>query len=74
MQLENPYEHQHRLLKSVRIVDALEEIGISLRDAKLFDSKQRMSVATHVESGPPSNETWEMVCSLYEKRVTAPFL
>lgn len=74
MQEQNPYEHQHRLLKAVRIVDTLEEIGVSLQSARTFDKKQQIAIAAQIESGPPSPETWDMVCSLYEKRVSAPFL
>lgn len=73
MQTINPYENQHRLLKAVRMVDALEEIGIPLATAKQFTQAQKLSIATHIESGPPSDGTWNIVCDLYEKRVSAPF-
>lgn len=73
MQLENPYENQHRLLKSVRIVNALEELNVPLQEAQYFDNKHRLAVASYAEAGPPSNETWEIVCDLYKKRVSHPF-
>jgi hypothetical protein len=74
MQERNPYEHQHRLLKAVRIVDVLEESMIPLNVAKTFDKHQQFAVASQVNSGAPSKETWEMVCEIYEKRVSDPFL
>jgi hypothetical protein len=73
MQERNPYEHQHRLLKAVRIVDVLEESNISLSSARSLDKHEQFSIASQVNSGAPSTETWEMVCELYEKRVHANF-
>jgi hypothetical protein len=73
MQERNPYEHQHRLLKAVRIVDVLEESNISLGSARIFDKQKQVAVASQVNAGAPSLETWQMVCELYEKRVSANF-
>jgi cell division FtsZ-interacting protein ZapD len=73
MQERNPYEHQHRLLKAVRIVDVLEESNISLNSARDFDKQKQVAVASQVNAGAPSVETWKMVCELYEKRVSANF-
>lgn len=73
MQERNPYEHQHRLLKAVRIVDVLEESNISLGSARNFDKNEQFGVASKVNAGAPSLETWDMVCELYEKRVHANF-
>jgi hypothetical protein len=73
MQERNPYEHQHRLLKAVRIVDVLEESNISLSSARGFDKHRQVAVASQVNSTAPSAETWNMVCELYEKRVHANF-
>lgn len=73
MQERNPYEHQHRLLKAVRIVDVLEESNIPVNLAKQFDKSRQLAVASQVNSGAPSKETWDMVCELYEKRVLHPF-
>ena len=73
MQERNPYEHQHRLLKAVRIVDVLEESNISLASARDFDKSKQFAVASQVNAGAPSLETWQMVCELYEKRVLANF-
>lgn len=73
MQERNPYEHQHRLLKAVRIVDVLEESNISLGSARNFDKNEQFGVASNVNAGAPSLETWDMVCELYEKRVHANF-
>lgn len=73
MQLENPYENQHRLLKAVRIVNALEELNVPLQEAQHFDKKHQLAVSAYVEAGPPSKETWEIVCDLYKKRVSHPF-
>lgn len=74
MQERNPYEHQHRLLKAVRIVDVLEHSNIPLSTARSFDRQKQFSIASQVNSGAPSVETWEMVCELYEKRVHSNFL
>ena len=73
MQERNPYEHQHRLLKAVRIVDVLEESNISLSSARDFDKQKQFAIASQVNSTAPSRETWDMVCDLYEKRVSANF-
>jgi hypothetical protein len=73
MQERNPYEHQHRLLKAVRIVDVLEESNISLGSARSFDKNKQVAIASRVNAGAPSAETWKMVCELYEKRVNANF-
>lgn len=73
MQERNPYEHQHRLLKAVRIVDVLEESNISLGSARSFDKQRQVAIASQVNATAPSAETWQMVCELYEKRVSANF-
>lgn len=73
MQSRNPYEHQHRLLKAVRIVDALEEGGVSLGEARQFDERRRVAVCANIGVDRPSNETWEVACELYGKRLSDPF-
>lgn len=73
MQTRNPYEHQHRLLKAVRIVDVLEESQISLQDARQFDEKKQLAICAGIGAGRPSKETWDMVCELYGKRLSDPF-
>jgi hypothetical protein len=73
MQTRNPYEHQHRLLKAVRIVDFLEENAISLEETRRFDERRQTAVCANISAGKPSKETWEMVCELYGKRLSDPF-
>ena len=73
MQIRNPYEHQHRLLKAVRIVDALEESSVALETARRYDTRQQMAVCANIGAGQPSDETWSLVCELYGKRVSDPF-
>lgn len=73
MQTRNPYEHQHRLLKAVRIVDALEESGVKLEEARVYDERKQMAVCANIHAGKPSRETWDMVCELYGKRISDPF-
>lgn len=73
MQLRNPYEHQHRLLKAVRIVDLLEEDGVTLEEARKYDEQKQFYVCAAINAGRPSQETWEMACELYGKRLSDPF-
>jgi hypothetical protein len=54
-------------------VNALEELNVPLQEAQHFDKKHQLAVSAYVEAGPPSKETWEIVCDLYKKRVSHPF-
>lgn len=73
MQIRNPYEHQHRLLKAVRIVDLLEEDGVSLEEARKYDERKQYYVCASINAGKPSPETWEVALDLYGKRISDPF-
>jgi hypothetical protein len=73
VQIENPYEKQHRFLKAVRLVDALEELRIPVNTAERFTNQARLAVAANCDVGPPSDITWETVVDLYRKRVNVPF-
>jgi hypothetical protein len=57
----------------VKIVNALEELSVPLQEAQHFDKKHQLAVSSYAEAGPPSKETWEIVCDLYKKRVSHPF-
>lgn len=73
VQIRNPYEHQHRLLKAVRIVDALEEDGVTLEEARAYSERHQIAICAHVNAGKPSKQTWDLVCDLYGKRLSGPF-
>jgi hypothetical protein len=73
VQIENPYEKQHRFLKAVRLVDALEELRIPVNTAQKFTQQAKLAIAANSDVGPPSELTWDTVVDLYRKRVNIPF-
>lgn len=70
--MRNPYRHQHRLLKCVRIVEAAKRWGETPESLASFDYRRQCEIAEKVGSGPPSPETWAMVLDLMQKRHSDP--
>lgn len=71
--MRNPYKHQNRILKAVRIVEAAQRWGETSESLAKFTYERQCDIAEKVGSGPPSPETWSMVIDLMGKRSSDPF-
>lgn len=70
----NPYRRQNRFYKAVKIVDAIEEIGLRLFNLQSMTIKQRVQISAQAGFPAPSEETWDYVIDLFSKRVVRPLV
>lgn len=71
---DNPYRRQNRFLKAVKIVDAIEEVGLKPFMLLNMDTDNRAKLATKAGFPPPSQKTWDHVVELFSKRVVDPLV
>jgi hypothetical protein len=69
--MENPYQKQARYKKAVSVVDILEQKRIT--DVDLLTSEERSEIERLAGVRRLSEESWEVVKDLHQKRAIAPF-
>jgi c-di-AMP phosphodiesterase-like protein len=68
---DNPYQKQARYKKAVAVVDILEVNNFE--DIDLLDDNDRANIESLAGVKKLSEESWEIVKSLYKKRASGPF-